>query len=436
MSAAPPARLLRLARIALVGYALLAASLYALGSVTYFGELATVCLAPRDECHSRELLTPDDLPHLAADGLSPRAWAVAQTTYRTFITLIFCLIGLLIFARKHHEGTGLLFSFCLLGTGLIGGAYESLRATYPSLAPLVQLVRYPTFIALALLYATFPTGRVVPAAMWLPLGLWSLVLFLGQFANWPPPEHPVYGIMAPVAWLGLLGSGALAQVYRYRRHSSPLERRQTKWVLFAIVLVSMVAVFGYFTPMRALMNVSSTYSMGHLVALIGTNLLVALIPISVGIAILRHNLFDIDVIIRRTLVYSVLTALLALAYFGTIVLLQALFGSLTGNIQTPLVTVLSTLTMAALFGPLRTRVQRVIDRRLFRRKYDAARTLTGFAAGARDETDLARLSARLVAVVDETMQPESVGLWLTAAGPNEARHRYPEIKQVVRIVGS
>jgi hypothetical protein len=137
-----------------------------------------------------------------------------------------------------------------------------------------------------------------------------------------------------------------------------------------------------------------------------------MIPLAIGIAILRHRLFDIDVIIRRTLIYSVLTAVLGLAYLGSVLVLQGVFQALTGEGQSPLVVVLSTLAIAALFGPVRRRVQAAIDRRFYRRRYDAARTLAGFGASARDETNLDALTERLVGVVDETLRPASVSLWL------------------------
>jgi hypothetical protein len=142
--------------------------------------------------------------------------------------------------------------------------------------------------------------------------------------------------------------------------------------------------------------------------------LTALLPVALAVAITRYRLFDIDVIIRRTLIYSALSAILALAYLGSVLVLESVFRALTGQGQNSLVVVLSTLAIAALFGPVRGRVQRAIDRRFFRQKYDAARTLAGFAASARDETDLEQLSEHLVAVVDKTMQPQSVGLWLRA----------------------
>jgi hypothetical protein len=139
------------------------------------------------------------------------------------------------------------------------------------------------------------------------------------------------------------------------------------------------------------------------------------VTISLGallVALLRYRLWDIDVLIRRTLIYSVLSAILAIAYLGSVLVLESAFRALTGQGQNQLVTVVSTLAIAALFGPLRVRVQRFIDRRFYRRKYDAARTLAGFAATARDETNLEQLSTRLVGVVDETLRPASVSLWL------------------------
>ena len=185
-----------------------------------------------------------------------------------------------------------------------------------------------------------------------------------------------------------------------------VSRAQLRWGLgglmlgLLVTLLAFPAAFRWVTgPWAEVSN--SAFSVGF-----------TLIGVTLSVAILRYRLFDIDLIIRRTLIYSALTAGLALAYFSSVLVLESVSRFITGRGQNSLVVVLSTLAIAALFGPLRSRVQRAIDRRFFRQKYDATRTLAAFAMAARDEVDLDRLSAQLVDVVEHSMQPEQVSLWL------------------------
>ncbi|MBI1878219.1 MAG: hypothetical protein HYR94_08340 [Chloroflexi bacterium] len=207
--------------------------------------------------------------------------------------------------------------------------------------------------------------------------------------------------------------GALAQIYRYRHASSPLQRQQTKWIVFGFV----AAVLGriMYSGLGILLPLFPEATLSRAIWLFGSVhilwLVLLLVPLTFGIAILRYRLYDIDLIINRTLVYGALTATLALVYFGSVVLLQQLFHILTGA-GSQLAIVASTLAIAALFNPLRRRIQTGIDRRFYRHKYDAAQTLAAFGAMVRDEVDLDKLTGQMLAAVEETLQPEHVSLWL------------------------
>jgi hypothetical protein len=202
------------------------------------------------------------------------------------------------------------------------------------------------------------------------------------------------------------------QIYRYRHVSTPPERQQTKWVLFGILLWLLLMGM-LFVPYSIELNLppGTPLPWWILVNSTGWWLTMTIVPLSLSIAVLGYRLYDIDVIINRTLVYSALTATLVALYFGGIVVLQRLFVALTGEKST-LAVVASTLVIAALFNPLRRRIQSFIDRRFYRRKYDAAKTLEAFSKKLRDETDLDALNNELVGVVRETMQPAHVSLWL------------------------
>jgi hypothetical protein len=190
----------------------------------------------------------------------------------------------------------------------------------------------------------------------------------------------------------------------YAHTTAALERRQLRWIVWGIL--------GGVLPWTALAVVPTLFDLPSLLPPAVVGLSWCLIPATIAIAILREGLFDIDVIINRTLVYGALSGILALVYFGSVVVLQAVVGALSGDARTPLITVLSTLAIAAMAAPLRASLQTSIDRRFFRRKYDAARTLAAFGATARDVVDLETLTQQLLLVVEDTMQPRQAQLWL------------------------
>ncbi len=200
------------------------------------------------------------------------------------------------------------------------------------------------------------------------------------------------------------------QIYRYIRVSNLVQRQQTKWVVFAIIIGMLVeAVF----TLAAVFFPSLDQS-GSLYWLLYNNIssyALLLIPLSLTIAILRYRLWDIDNLINRSLVYGTLTFLLAFVYFGLVFALQFLLRGVISQTN-DVVIVISTLTIAALFQPLRKRIQKIIDLRFYRSKYDAAMTLEAFSSTLRNEVVLSKLSEQLLTVVQETMQPAHVSLWL------------------------
>ncbi|MCA1552829.1 MAG: hypothetical protein LC737_00460 [Chloroflexi bacterium] len=363
------------------------------------------------------------------------------------LAVTYAVVGALIGARQPRNLVGWLFCGVGLCFGILAfsdeyAAYALLKApgTLPAgmqMAWLSNWIWIPPFsLAIAFLPLLFPAGHL-PSRRWRPVA-WmaasaSIIVSVfyaftpGPLGNFGLVVNPfgieqfggtlpfVFGVFT-VAILAIALASALSLVRRTRR-SVGVERQQLKWFGFAVGLL-----------------IPSTLA-GNTVPTIGPPILIAAllgIPIATGIAILRYRLYDIDLLIRRTLVYSALTAMLALVYFGSIVLLQQSARALTGQQQNEIVTVVSTLAIAALFVPLRQRIQNTIDRRLYRRKYDAARVLAQFAATARDEVDLNRLSEQLRAVVDETMQPTQVSLWLKPSAGQPQQEMQSERRVTLR----
>jgi hypothetical protein len=360
--------------------------------------------------------------------------------------LVFPVVGALIAAKRPRNPIG----WILIADGLVFNLsgtldyYSDYGAARPGSLPFVvgmaTINNWLWVPAVGLMgtfvFLLFPDGRL-PSRRWRPVAWLSgltIVLVCIQVGLTPGPLEGLGGVRNPIGFMVFpwmksvpyiviplfllcMVLSVFSLVLRYR-HSRGEERQQIKWIAFAASLIGtlyLIAMIGsivypqdtWFAPGSPLWQVSLEYA---------AFLSFPLVPVAIGFAMLRYRLYDIDVVINRALVYGSLTATLVLIYFGGVATIQTLFRTITGQEQQPqLAVVVSTLAIAALFNPLRHRIQSFIDRRFYRRKYDAAKTLDVFAARLRDEIDLEALGGDLVSVVGETMQPAHVTLWLKPA---------------------
>jgi len=412
-------RRLLIARAAWLAWAVLVVGLFVASRPANFEYYRTVCT--QAAC-APEQLTPERAQALQALGLSVDFYAAYAIALDGVFAAVHFAIALVIFARRSDDWLALFVAFTLVTFGMVTylGSLDRLAAGHPAGWLPVQFISFIGSVSILIFFYLFPNGQFVPRlTRWLAI-LWIVAEASRYFfpdspfsrATWPP-------LLSSLVFSGFVGAGLFAQVYRYRRVSGPVQRQQTKWVVFGVT-----AALGGFFGLGLLFEIIPSLERNLLTWLaVGTALFLSLllIPLSIGLAILRSRLWDVDLLIRRTLIYGVLTSLLALVYFASVVLLQAGFRAVTGQGQNQLGTVLSTLAIAALFAPLRRRVQDIIDRRFYRRKYDTAKTLAAFSATVRDEVDLNKLTERLVAVVEETMQPAHVSLWLKESNAKTPR---------------
>jgi hypothetical protein len=331
--------------------------------------------------------------------------------------LVCLTLAFVLFWRKSVDWMVMFISSYLLAYGTVmAGPLERAEAFYPGWPSLAIDVIQPLFLTTptVALFVLFPEGRFVPR--WTR---WLLVLSIPlTVASLYLPFSYSWAILSL-----LVLSAFYAQIYRYRYVSSSPERQQTKWVVFGILLWLLLMGI-LFVPYSIEINrpPGSPLPWWSVAGSTGWWLTLTIVPIALSVAVLRYRLYEIDLIINRTLVYGGLTAMLVGVYVGTIVVLQGVLRALTGH-ESQLAIVASTLVVAALFNPLRRRIQAFIDRRFYRRKYDAAKTLEAFSAKLRDETDLNALSDDLVGVVRETMQPTHVSLWLRPYASSNANRR-------------
>ena len=361
---------------------------------------------------------------LEASGVSVRFYAVCLLSISTVSTVVWVAVGAIIFWRKADNWIALFASLSLVtfGTLSLAPSLPALVAESSAVWVPSQLLALTGTLTLYVFYLLFPNGRFVPR--WTR---WAAVLFaMHEVFYWLFPKS-IFNIARSFAILDFVVLTAFAciaigsQMYRYRYVSSPAERQQTKWVVFGLVSAGLGAIvfelsisgspLGLFGPQLALALEAGLF--GSLL----------LIPLSIGVAMVYDRLWDIDIVIRRTLDYGILTASLALVYFGSVAIAQAVFHALTDQEDLPQLTiVVSTLVIAALFSPLRQRIKSFIDKRFYHRKYDARKTLEAFSTTLNQETDLDALSDDLVSVVKGTMQPTHVSLWLRPE--TDAQHEH------------
>lgn len=393
----------------------------------YYMQLQTVCQTT--SCAVGQL-TPATVQALHGVGISVDGYALFRLSNIIVSALFgFFVAGVLVW-RKSNEWMALLVALVLVMLGVVEST--NTVATSASFwrfpAQFVGFLSYPTYF---LVFMVFPDGRFVPRwTRWLFIAFVALSLWYNFF----PDIFNGHGnfwlnLFGTLLFIGLASSMPAIQIYRYWRVSTPLQRQQTKWVVFACVIGFVLGFLPYILTLIVppLNQPGSPYQVLFNPDAGGTPLDI-LLPISFGIAILRYRLWDIDVLINRTLVYGTLTATLALLYFGLVFSLQFLLRGLI-NQDSTIAIVASTLVIAALFQPLRHRLQKVIDRRFYRRKYNATKTLTVFSAALRHEVNLEQLREELIAVVEETMQPTHVSLWLRK--PEQARGRKTQLLPII-----
>ncbi len=302
-------------------------------------------------------------------------------------------LGAVIFWRKSDDWMALLVALAVVATVTLND-----YASFSGIMLTFYLYVLSTGVYV-LVFTLFPDGRFVPRWIRWLLPCWVVAALLSMYLNYNLIWH---------AELVLL---VIAQVYRHRTTTSPLQRQQGKWLLYGacvgVIIIVGLTVLPFLFP-----SLGQAGSFYQLISLPAYLVISFTLPLCIGIAILRYRLYDIDIIIHRTLVYSTLTVVLAVIYEVSVFTLQSLTSGLAFIRGNQLAIVASTFLIGGLFKPLHDRTRAMIDRRFYRRKYDAARTVAAFSATIRDEVDLNQLGAKLMAVVQETMQPTHVSLWL------------------------
>ena len=347
---------------------------------------------------------------LASIGVSLKTFALIALSCTTVIALISVVLALIIFRRRSNDWMALLValflvSYPIMNNGTTGNLPTGIP---PSLWIVLQILSFPVWIIYDATFLLFPSGRFVPRWMWILFIIWAV---WGSLITLTPE---LFGGVLFLGYPLFVITTIAAQVYRYRRASTPVQRQQAKWAivgLFAVLIANQLFWLpSGFTPLGSTLYMPASYLFYQLVILA--------LPITFFIAIQRHRLYDIDTIINRTLVYGSVTLVLAAIYVGCIVGVQTIsrtFLRTPGGENHPLTIVITTLLIAALFQPLRRRIQQAVDRRFYRTKYDARKAVEAFGVTLRQEVDVTHFSEQLLMVVQRTMEPAHLSLWLNEA---------------------
>jgi hypothetical protein len=474
-------RRLVVVRIAWWAAALIGVGTFATRLPGHYADLQRVCAGP--VCAYGQL-TPQAARSLAALGLSLGTYAILRVSLTLIVALTFFVIATVLAWRKTNDWLTLLVALWIVcvGTATITGAFGlgsgSTVQGHELSAQVVNVLA--EFGPCLLAFALFPTRRIVPRAAFLLLvgvGLFiagppqyassvKLPLRLGvlaglmvaqiyyvyhdrrvssreerrQHSDWTTlgitavigaamallvmaaADRSLISLAMLLFYAAVIGADVI-QLSRYWQVANPVERQQTKWIASGFAIFSSMAAVllapALFVP--SLGRSGSFYQTIHTLILIVVSLI---LPVTITIAILRYRLWDIDGLINRALVYGSLSGLLGILYFGLLIGLESLAGLMTTQATQPVVLVVSTLAIAALVQPLRSRLQNVIDRRFYRRKYDAEKTLVAFSAALQREVDLEQVRQRLLSVVEETMRPAQVSLWLRQPEGHSADRPY------------
>ncbi|MEO6063087.1 MAG: hypothetical protein ABIQ99_14225 [Thermoflexales bacterium] len=422
MSTTP--RWLRAGRIVWIALALFFAATWVVSLPVFYQRVSTLTISEPYVLGER-IVIDNAIAQRAAEarGLSQSASAAYDVIKSVIYVVVFLAIAAVVLA-KAPSGMGWFTALVLMLMGVIEmTGVVGVAQPFPGAVFLIVMPGYLVWPLWIWWLFVFPSGRFVPLRghrivelLLVAFMAWALASFWSAFSALPNQFNTVGAQVLPIVILPLCGYLVFAQAYRYVRVSSVMERQQTKWFLSAISV--------WTAGLLAWVLNRSVFG-DSLIANDFSSLVGLVIPISVTIAILRYRLWNIDVIIRRTLVYGLLSALLAGIYFGSVALLQTVITALTGQARSELVTVVSTLAIAGLVLPLRNALQMVIDRRFYRRKFNAEQALARFSAEMRDAVEMEAISTRLMDLVEETMQPERVSVWVTGFG-----RKQPTVAQV------